>query len=209
VSVLTGLELIQPAALVVIDLQNDFTHPDGKGAREAGRPIAATRATIPVVRRLLDAAREHGLPVYFFRQTHDPDHDYPEAWKLVRQRVRFSAPQMCVKGTWGHAIVDELTPLPGEAVYDKLSYSGFCGTSLAEDLERDAVQSIVFTGCSTNVCVESTVREAFSRGFLPIVPRDAVSSWSAELHDASLRTLNERFAVVCDAGDVLARWAEG
>jgi len=207
VSAVTGLDLMRHAALFVIDLQNDFSHPDGKGAREAGRPIDATRATISVVRRLLDAARDRQLPVYFFRQTHDPDHAYPEAWKLIRQRVRFSAPQMCVKGTWGHAIVDELAPLPQEPVYDKLSYSGFCGTSLSADLERDAIQTIVFTGCSTNVCVESTLREAFSRGFLPVVPRDAVSSWSRELHDATLRTLNERFAVVCDAGDVLAQWA--
>lgn len=187
------------AALVVVDLQNDFVR--------AGAPqeVADARASLPVARTLLDACRAAGRPVIFTRYTAGPDVTHlawfsPECGPEQRS---------CWPGTMrryddgdapvdGHDIVDELTPLADELVVDKFGYGAFHNTVLDDALRARGASQIWVIGTVTQICVEETVREGFRRGYEVVVAEDAVSSFDDELHRATLRNLAQKFAVVTD-----------
>jgi nicotinamidase-related amidase len=187
------------AALVVVDLQNDFVR--------AGAPqeVADARGNLPVARDLLDACRVAGIHVIFTRYTAGPDETHL-AWFSPECR---SEQRSCWPGTMrsyddgvgpvdGHDIVDEMAPLAGELVVDKFGYGAFHNTVLDDALRARGVRQIWVIGTVTQICVEETVREGFRRGYEVIVAEDAVSSFDDELHRATLRNLAHKFAVVTD-----------
>lgn len=202
---------IDPArtALVIVDMVNDFVHPEGKTAVRAGRKVEHAHAAIPNQRRLLDGARRAGVPVIHVQHTTLPDHASDSgAWLDARSRATFSVTDICLDGTWGQAIIDELLPVPGETSVKKYRYSGFAGTNLDLILRSMGRESIVCCGVSTNVCVEATAREGFSLDYYVVLPSDACASWDMDLHASALATAGHRYATVCTSDEILAQWEE-
>lgn len=190
-------------ALVVVDLQNDFVR-DG-----APQEVPDARASIPLVRTLVEACRANGVPVMFTRYTAGPRATH-HAWFSPE-----CAPptKSCWPGTMrryrdrdqpldGHAIVDELAPDDGEIIVDKYGYGSFDGTHLEDALRAAAVSQVWLVGTVTQICVEETARGGFRRGFEVVVAADGVSSFDPELHHATLKNLAQKFAVVTTS-DVL------
>jgi nicotinamidase-related amidase len=179
------------AALVVIDMQRDFLEPGGFG-ETLGNDVGVLRRTIEPLRRVLDATRAAGLPVVHTREGHLPDlSDCPPS-KLNRgapsARIGDPGPngRILIRGEYGHDIIDELSPLPGEPVIDKPGKGAFYGTDLGALLAEKGVTQLIVTGVTTEVCVHTTVREANDRGFDCLVLSDCVGSYFPEFHRVGL-----------------------
>jgi len=182
-------------ALLAIDMQRDFLHPDGYGAR-AGMDIAPLRAAIEPVRRLLQAARAARVTVIHTREGHLPDLSDCPPTKLTRSRnagaeIGSTGPmgRLLVRGEHGHDFIDELRPVAGEIVIDKPGYSAFEHTTLAQVLTTRGIDTLILCGITTEVCVSSTLRAAVDRGYRCITVGDACASADRTLHDAALRMI--------------------
>jgi nicotinamidase-related amidase len=178
-------------AFVVIDMQRDFVEPGGFG-ETLGNDVSLLQAVVPPLRRALDAARAAGLTIVHTREGHLPDlSDLPPA-KLTRgsPTLRIGDPgpkgRILVRGEYGHDIVDELAPLPGELLVDKPGKGSFHGTDLQEQLQARGIGSLVVTGVTTEVCVHTTVREANDRGYECLVLADCVGSYFPEFQRVGL-----------------------
>ena len=205
----TLAEKIVPAgcALLVVDMENDFVHPSGKTATRGKRPLDHIHAIVPHIRLLMDGARAAGAHVVHIQHTtlrNGLSDSGP--WLEARRRARYSAADVCLEGTWGHEIIDELRPVPGEAVVRKYRYGAFLGTNLDLVLRSLGVRTTICCGASTNVCVEATAREAFGHDYYVVLPHEACGSWDAALHEATLRTAGYRYAEVCSVPDILEVW---
>jgi len=187
------------AALLVVDLQNDFVREG------APQEVPDARATLPAVAALLDACRGAGMPVVFTRYTAGPGTTHlawfsPECRPPARScwpgitRLYHDRPDQLE----GHQIVDEVAPRPGDVIVDKYGYGSFHNTVLEDVLRAVGVSQVWVVGTVTQICVEETVREGFRRGFEMIVAADGVSSFDDELHRATLRNLAHKFALVSD-----------
>ena len=181
-------------ALVIIDMQRDFLEPGGFGAM-LGNDVSLLRPAVAANRRLLDAWRTAGLPVIHTREGHRPDlADLPPA-KHVRGRgtSRIGDPgpmgRILVRGEPGHDIVPELAPLPGEPVIDKPGKGAFHATDLHAILQARGISQLVVTGVTTEVCVNTTVREANDRGYDCLVVAECCSSYFPEFHAAGLQMI--------------------
>lgn len=178
-------------ALVVIDMQRDFCEPGGFG-ETLGNDVSLLRSVIPPLRQVLAAARDTGLTVIHTREGHVPDlSDCPPA-KLNRGNpsLRIGDPgpkgRILIRGEYGHDIIDELAPAPGELVIDKPGKGSFTGTSFGAELAARGITSLVVTGVTTEVCVHTTVREANDRGYECLVLSDCVGSYFPEFQRVGL-----------------------
>jgi ureidoacrylate peracid hydrolase len=193
-------------ALLVIDMQNDFCAPGGYIDKTMGKDVSAAATVVAPLQKLIDAARAAKVPVLWVHA--DYSHARVPDSMRVKLKARGITAECCKPGTWG-ADWYGVTPAPGEALVAKHTYSGFAGTTLAQTLAAAGVRTLVFGGVQTQVCVESTVRDAHSLGYLCVVPQDAVASHTPALHDATLNNIRFLFGDVCAVGDVTAAWASG
>ena len=171
-------------ALVVVDIQNAFAKKKGMFDL-AGFDISGAAPVIEVNRRLLTAAREAGVKIVYLMMTYKPDlsngggplsPNYHKELGIVLGRKRPELEgQLLIEGTWDWQVVDELTPEPGDRVIHKARYSGFAGTELDACLRAEDIRYLLFTGIATNVCVESTARDAFFGEYWPILVEDAMN----------------------------------
>ncbi len=182
---------VATTALVLIDMQRDFCEPGGFG-ETLGNDVSLLRRVIPPLQRVLAAARTAGMTVVHTREGHVPDlSDCPPA-KLHRgdPSLRIGDPgpkgRILVRGEYGHDIVDELAPAPGELVIDKPGKGSFHGTSFGADLAARGITRLVVTGVTTEVCVHTTVREANDRGYECLVLSDCVGSYFPEFQRVGL-----------------------
>ncbi len=189
------------AALIVIDMQRDFLEPGGFGAA-LGNDVRPLQAIVPAVRRLLDAFRAAGLPVIHTRECHRPDlSDCPPA-KRVRGKpsLRIGDPgpmgRILVAGEPGSAIVPALAPLPGEIAIDKPGKGAFYATGLERLLSERGVRQLVFAGVTTEVCVQTTMREANDRGYECLLVEEATESYFPEFKKAALDMIAAQGAIV-------------
>jgi ureidoacrylate peracid hydrolase len=187
-------------ALVVVDMQNDFLHPDGYCARALGaESVVGFAAVIDPIRRLADAARAAGVHTVFTRVLQRPDGSLGSAvWFAGTLRYGME-PLQCMEGTWGQQVIDELAPRPGDSVIDKTRRSAFRGTDLEDVLRRRGIRSVVCVGVAGCGCVESTIRDALELDFHVVVARDAVGDNMAALTEATDRAL----ALLLDPTDVV------
>lgn len=186
-------------ALVVIDVQNDYCHPDGVFAR-AGLRVDDLGALVARINRLVAAARERGEPVIWAKMLWDGAGD----GGLLPRRSPFLAEEGLRRGTWGAQLVDGLDVSPTDPIVEKRRFSAFFETDL-ERIVRDAgATALVVAGVRTDFCVESTVRDAMFRDLEVVVPREAVAGYVADLHEHSLRLMGTVFAWVSPVDDVLA-----
>src|SRR5439155_2964755 len=168
-------------ALLVIDMQNDFGAVGGMFDL-AGLEIGGIAAAARRIPRVLDAARAAGIPVVYVVMEHAPDlsdvgpFDGPHWIKHLRMRLGEavvapdgSASRVLVAGTWNTEILPELAPEPGDVVVSKTRYSAFFETELHELLQGLGVTQLLVTGCTTSICVESTIRDAMFRDYTCVV----------------------------------------
>ncbi|MFE3192971.1 cysteine hydrolase family protein [Nocardia sp. NPDC059240] len=199
-------------ALLVIDMQRDFLLPGGFG-ESLGNDVALLRTVIDPLAGLLATARAAGIPVIHTREGHLPDlSDCPPA-KLRRgnpaQRIGDPGAfgRILVRGEYGHDIIDELAPLPGEVVIDKPGKGAFYATELPDVLAHNGIRSLLVTGVTTEVCVHTTVREANDRGFECLVVSDCVGSYFPEFQRVGLAMIAAQggiFGWVADSAAVRA-----
>jgi nicotinamidase-related amidase len=180
------------AALLVIDMQRDFVDPGGFG-EALGNDVSLLRAAVLPTQRVLQAARAAGIFVIHTREGHRPDlSDLPEA-KRRRGRLKSGIGdpgpmgRILVRGEHGHGIVDELEPLPSEPVIDKPGKGAFYATDLDSILKNRSIQSLIVTGVTAEVCVQTTVREANDRGYECLVLADCIASYFPEFYEMTIK----------------------
>ena len=191
-------------ALLVVDMQNAFVTPGGSMAR-LGLGTARGRAIIEPIRRLLDAFRTRHLPVSHTLTTFRSD--YADAGLVIERFPALRPLGHLIAGTWDAQIVEPLLPRDGEYVFAKSRFNAFYGTNLELNLRSLHVDTLVVAGVATNICIESTVREAFVRDVRVILPRDATASYTKEMEEASLTTVGFMFAEVVSVNDVASALA--
>lgn len=188
-------------ALIVIDMQRDFVEPGGFGAA-LGNDVMPLQGIVPATARLIAAARAAGLPVIHTRECHRSDlSDCPPA-KLNRgaPRLRIGDPgpmgRILIAGEPGAEIVPELAPAPGETVIDKPGKGAFHATPLSQVLQDLGTRSLIFAGVTTEVCVQTTMREANDRGFECLLAEDATESYFPAFKAATLEMIRAQGAIV-------------
>lgn len=194
------MQLSPNTALIVVDMQNGFCEDAGFMAR-IDFDISTSRAAIGPVRRLVDAAHAAGVPVFFTRYTLNPD--YSDGGLLLEVLPQVEGTGGMVRDTWDAEVVAELAPGPQDRVIDKTRYSAFYGTDLEEQLRALGIDTVVVCGVTTNVCVESTVRDAFFRDIRVVVPSDATAAVTPELHEGALRNFTYCFGPVVTTAEVV------
>jgi len=181
-------------ALVIIDMQRDFVDPGGFG-EALGNDVALLRKAILPTRRVLESARKVGIYVIHTREGHRPD--LTDLWPAKKERGQHKTTigdrgpmgRILVRGEYGHEIIDELKPRPGEPVIDKPGKGAFYATDLNEILRSRGIRQLIVCGVTTEVCVSTTVREANDRGYDCLVLEDCVASYFPEFHTAALEMI--------------------
>ncbi|MFG6490222.1 cysteine hydrolase family protein [Roseateles sp. BYS78W] len=188
-------------ALVVIDMQRDFVEPGGFGA-SLGNDVTQLQAIVPALRRLLEAWRAAGGLVLHTREAHKPDlSDCPPSKRLRGNpslRIGDAGPmgRLLVAGEPGAEIIPELVPWPGELVVDKPGKGMFYGTDVDELLRGRGITHLLFTGVTTEVCVQTSMREANDRGYECLLVEDGTASYFPEFKAAALAMLTAQGAIV-------------
>lgn len=211
---------IDPAesAVIVVDMQNDFGSKGGMFAL-AGIDISGIRNAIAPTARVLAAARRAAIGVVYLKMAFRPDLsdagrlDGPNRIKHRRVRLgeTIAAPggedsRILIRDTWNTEIVPELAPQPGDIVVCKHRYSGFFETELDKVLKRQSVKSLIFTGCTTSVCVESTIRDAMFLDYNCLLLADCTAEPGlAQInHEASLLVVQGQFGWVSHSDQFVA-----
>jgi ureidoacrylate peracid hydrolase len=207
-------------AVIVVDMQNDFASPGGMFDR-AGIDIGPIRAAIAPTAAVLDAARRAGVVVVYLQMAFRDDLSdagAPDAPNWVKhlplgpgdevQAPDGTTGRILVRDTWNTAVIDELTPHPDDLTVLKHRFSGFFGTELDDRLRARGVDTLVFVGATTSVCVESTVRDAMFRDYRCLLVEDCMaepigSDGSRSNHEASLLVMQVLFAWITDSAAVL------
>lgn len=202
------------SAIVVVDMQNGFASKGGM-LDIAGADLSGAPRVVQSVSRVVDAARRAGIPVVYLRMGYKPDlsngggPESPNWHKELAIRLMNCKPELkgklLIEGTWDHAIVDQLTPQPGDLVIDKTRYSGFAHTSLDAELRSRGIRYLFFTGIATNVCVESTLRDAFFLDYWPLLISDAtMHAGPPAMQEATLFNIESYFGWVISSEEFLA-----
>jgi len=199
-------------ALIVVDMQNAFASPGGM-LDLAGIDVRPARDAIANASFVCEAARVAHVPVFYLTIGYPPDLstaggvDSPNPQKelapcLMRERPELRG-KLLTFGTWDFAIVDELAPVPGDVVIVKSRYSGFHGTGLNSVLRGRGVRNLLMVGIASNVCVESTLRDAYFLEYWPVMVADAtMAAGPAEIQAATLYNVKTFFGWIASSEDV-------
>ena len=180
----------QATAVLVIDMLNDFFKPGGEMVLEGGDILYEP------IERLTTAARQSGMPVFWLNQSLKPDDT------LFQKRVVH-----CLKGSWGAEIVSDLTVGEEDIIVPKRRYSGFFQTDLDLHLRERDIKHLIVTGVVTNICVRSTVNDAFFLGYDVYVPQDCVAATSDHLQEAHLYDIDTHYGTVVKLAELLPKMA--
>jgi ureidoacrylate peracid hydrolase len=198
-------------AVIVVDMQNAYA-TEGGYVDIAGFDVSGAAAAVAQTRKVLDAARAAGIAVIFFQNGWDKDYleagtpgspnwHKSNALKTMRARPELAG-TLLAKGTWDYAIVDDLVPQPGDLVIPKTRYSGFFNTNIDSILRARGIRTLVFVGVATNVCVESSLRDAFHLEYFGVVLKDATHHLGpAFIQEASLYNIEKFFGWVSTVAD--------
>ncbi|WP_295808804.1 isochorismatase family cysteine hydrolase [uncultured Nitratireductor sp.] len=194
-------------ALIVIDLQRDFLSPDGYFARKGYDP-ARLRQVLPNVDRLVAACREVGICIVYTRQGYRADMaDMTPYERWRRKRAGMENTDVFLRESQGFELVPELDVRPEDVIVDKTCNGSFTYTDLDHVLRAKGITHLLFTGCTTDVCVHTSLREACDRNFQCLTVTDGCASGDAYAHDAALHMVTVEdgvFGTVADTQAVLA-----
>ncbi|MHA2143650.1 MAG: cysteine hydrolase family protein [Candidatus Thorarchaeota archaeon] len=200
------LDTINPkhTALLVIDMQNDFIK-EGSVLE-----VPKIREQIPKIKKLIDTCRELGMPIIFTRQVYRAD---TAVKPLVLDMFSLLDKEGLREGTEGAEIHDDLKPLPSDFIVKKLRFSAFYNTDLESILRnvrgRRGIDTVIICGTVTNICCESTARDAFERDFRVVFGSDITSAWSDEFQKLSLEIINYAFGWVMSLDEIIAALKPG
>ena len=198
-------------ALVIVDVQNDFVHPEGIYGRRTedlwreSPPIPTMLDRLP---GLIGAAREAGCFIVFVRWFGDPQYVSDSLTYLLERNDMYN--EICLQGTFGAELYGDIRPIdsPREVVVTKFRYSSFAGSDLDLILRSNGIRTVVVTGVATSACVESTARDAFSADYYLVVISDACADYDAQRHQASLHIMGKSYGSVVQAEDVVNIWSQ-
>lgn len=197
---------------VVVDMQNDFTHSEGALSRMGLDISASDRAANRLV-GFLDATRAAAIPTIFIRQVSGPSFNDSARRYLLSRKGSWSGqqdqpePSVCLEGTWGGEIDGRLVVRPDDISVAKHRYSGFYQTDLELVLRSLGRRSLIVSGTALNACVETTVRDAYMRGYFVAVPRETVGWSRSAFAEHSFLSIDTYFGEVCGVADLVNLWA--
>jgi ureidoacrylate peracid hydrolase len=203
---------LERAALVVVDMQNCFLKKGGV-MDQLGLLTPELQATIKPCQEIVGAARSVGIKIIYLRYWYRsdllnmPNSETPEYKKIIEL---FGPPPfekfhdiMWIEGTWGFEIVDELMPEQEDIIVNKPTYSGFVKTDLESLLRTYEIKYLIITGVTSSICVESTIRDAFFRGFFPILVRDTTWQDPRFRYEATIFNVKQLFGWVTTSTDII------
>lgn len=191
-------------ALVVVDMQNSYCREDGR-MHKLGFPYERLKAAEPGCIKLVAAARQAGVPVIYTQYVYQKD--FKDGGVIVDEIMPgLKDVGLCALGTWDAEILDTLTPEGDDAVIQKNRPSAFYATQLESILASMRVKNLVFCGVTTNMCVETTVRDACQRDFRCFVASDAVGEVEDDRSEVALMTMGFFFARVMTTDEILNSW---
>jgi len=193
----------EKSAVVVVDMQHAFASRGGTLGL-AGADLSDAPRVVRTIRSVLDAARAAGLTIVHLQVGYKPDLSNaggtrsPNYYKETAMHLMCTRPELkgklLTEGGWDFAIVEELTPLPGEIVITKTRYSGFAGTTLDSQLRVCGIQYLFFAGIAANVCVESTLRDAYFLDYWPILIADGtMAAGGQKMYEATVFNVESFF----------------
>lgn len=183
------------SAVLVVDMINEFCKPGGKMV------LPGYEVLVPPQRSVIEAARKAGAPVVWIRDSHRRN--------MRRDREWVKRTPHCVEGSWGTEVIEDLGARDDEIHVVKHRYSGFFQTDLDLVLKDMLVDQLVVFGVVTNICVRSTVHDAFFNGYEVVVPRDCCAATGPREHESTLYDIATHFGVVSDAAAVVAAFSSG
>ena len=204
---------LERTALLVVDMQNAFVHKGGYFDL-VGQDITSIQRIIDPCRKIIEAARTLGIRIIYLQMGCSPDlsdkgpPDSPSSvksrmWSIMKEHPEWKD-KFYIYGTWGAEIIEELKPREGDIVVRKQKHDGFIGTSLDIHLRTIAAKYLFFVGAATNICVESTLRHAFSLDYFPILVSDAVSQMGSRItQEATFLNVQYTFGWVTHTEDLL------
>ena len=191
------------AALIVVDVQNDFVSPQGSAGKR-GDDVGAAMAMIPNLTRLIDEGRKVGLTIVYIRTTHS---EWTDTASWIYRTSQKSGLNTCREGTWGAEFYDGIAPLPSERVVIKHRYSAFINTDLNTVLKARGIESILVCGVATNVCVETTARDGYMYDYYVTMIDDCSAAYDAKLHMGTLENIRRHFGLVASSDQVIETWS--
>ena len=193
-------------ALLVIDMQNDFCAPGGYIDKTSKLDVAGCEKVADAINPLVEAARAAGVKIVWVRANYEKQYLAPPI--LARHAIRGIEAEVCCAGeSWGYDFF-RVKPRKGEFFVEKHRYDAFFGTALDDLLRNHGIRTLVCTGVVTNVCVESTARSGFFRGYYIVVPEDCVGAPFPDLHEASLKNIRTYYGAVTDAKALAGLWTD-
>jgi ureidoacrylate peracid hydrolase len=200
-------------ALIVVDVQNDFCAEGGMMDKE-GNDLSTVQEMAAALPGLLDDARQSGVLVVFVRNIYstEENHYLSDVWleQAARRRAgSYTTRSVCGADSWEGDFYGDVRPRPGEPIVTKHRFSGFHNTDLETVLRAHDIRTAVLAGVATNVCVETTAREAFVRDYYVVVLADGTATYSDAGHSASLAVIDQFFGEVASIAEVRACWQSG
>ena len=206
-------EKVDPShsALIVIDMQNDFCAHGGL-VDKGGRDVSAVQAMARQLPSLIESARAAGALVVFVRSVYTTDGNryLSDVWLEQAARKQgggYTQTPVCRDGSWEGDYYGDVRPQPDDVIVIKHRYNAFHRTDLDTILRARGVRTIVVTGVSTNVCVESTVREGFINDYYVVLVRDGTAAYSREEHEMTVRNIDRFFGEVSTIGELRGIWS--
>lgn len=192
---------VSATALIIIDMQRDFVEAGGFG-ETLGNDVSLLRSIIPTTKLLLEGCRDSGMMIIHTRECHQPDlSDLPDAKRsrgTPTLRIGDDGPmgKILIKGEPGADIIPELYPQPSEVIIDKPGKGAFFSTNLGEILVEKNISKLIVAGVTTEVCVQTTMREANDRGFDCLLATDATESYFPEYKASTIEMITAQGGIV-------------
>jgi len=191
-------------ALVLVDVQNEFCDQEGVFGKK-GMDLSPITNMMVALNRLVGSAREKGIPVVFVQNIEDENTD-SFAWCMRPDAKEDSANEgVCRRGTWGTELYG-FVPQKGEIVVQKNRFSGFLNTPLDAILRNRGIETLIFTGVATNICVETSARHASILDYHVILAPDACATWYPDLQEATCKNIRLWFGKVADSSEITSLW---
>jgi ureidoacrylate peracid hydrolase len=198
-------------AILIVDVQNDFCAEGGAMHRE-GRDLTLVKAMVPRLAQLVTAARTAKVPLVWIRNVYNtgPNWYLSETWLEQAERRRRGAYltiPVCEPNAWNGDFY-EIRPLPHEVIVTKHRYGAFESSDLDLVLRSQGIRTVIMTGVATNVCVETTARQAFLRDYYVVFTNDCTATYSQAEHDATLHNMDSFFGQIASAAEIQDCWQQ-